>query len=316
MALAVAPRTIRAQERRRPLVGFLSVNVYPEVRVAAFMEAMRLRGWTHGRDFDFAHRSADGFADRIQALAREVVQLGPAVILVGSATAASAARLATTTIPIVVVSFDGDPVALGFAQSIPHPGGNLTGLLGSVPGLSAKLIQLTHELVPSSTRIGVLLDRSAPGLSQSEDDAAAAARALGVSIEAAVIGGSRDEVPGAIAALVNRNVQALVVQRSAVFMSASSEIAATAERGRLPAVYPAREYVVQSGGLMSYGTSLTWSYRQSALYVDKILKGTKAGDLPFEFPSRLELVINLKAAEALGLSFPDAMWIRADEIIE
>jgi putative tryptophan/tyrosine transport system substrate-binding protein len=316
LGLVLAPLAARAQARRRPLVGHLVANVTPVARIAALLDALRQLGWDEGRDFDFISRSASGFADRLPALARELIELGPTVLVVGSSAAAQAARRVTSTIPIVVISFTGDPIALGFAQSIPHPGGNVTGLLGTLPGLFAKLLQLAHELVPSATRIGVLLDRSSPALGLFKNDADEAARVLKLTVVPVAVGGARDEVEGAIASLVQSGVGAMAVSQSPILSAAQHDIAAAAARARLPAIYSMREFVAEAGGLVSYGINLTWNHRQAALYVDKILRGSKAGDLPFEFPSRLEMVLNVRAAKALGIEFPESFWIMSTEVIQ
>jgi putative tryptophan/tyrosine transport system substrate-binding protein len=307
-ALAQAPA-------RRPRITFLAASQpRPTAKVAdAFLEGMRALGYTEGRDFEMEYRWAEGYLERLPALAEESVRRGTDVIVVGNIQSAIAARDATKTIPIVSTLLD-DPVALGLIKSDAKPGGNVTGLLSSLPGLPAKQLELVRDLLPGTTSIGLLVNpTNVSDLSQRQEmETAGAAMAVKlIPIEAR----RPEDLDPVFPALARERVDILIVLRDPLFFTQRRTLAAAALAARLPTIYPFRE-PVDDGGLISYGINVSHNYRRSADYVVKILKGAKPGDLPVEFPTKLELVINLPTAKALGLTVPPALIARADEVIE
>jgi putative ABC transport system substrate-binding protein len=307
-ALAQAPA-------RRPRITFLAASQpRPTARVAdAFLEGMRALGYTEGRDFEIEYRWAEGYLERLPALAEESVRRGTDVIVVGNIQSVIAARDATKTIPIVSALLD-DPVALGLIKSDAKPGGNVTGLLSSLPGLPAKQLELVRDLLPGTTRIGLLVNpTNVSDLSQRQEmETAGAAMAVKlIPIEAR----RPEDLDPVFPALARERVDILIVLRDPLFFTQRRALAAAALASRLPTIYPFRE-PVDDGGLISYGINVSQNYRRSADYVVKILKGAKPGDLPVEFPTKLELVINLPTAKALGLTVPLPLIARADEVIE
>jgi len=274
---------------------------------------MRALGYTEGRDFEIEYRWAEGYLERLPALAEESVRRGTDVIVVGNIQSVIAARDATKTIPIVSALLD-DPVALGLIKSDAKPGGNVTGLLSSLPGLPAKQLELVRDLLPGTTRIGLLVNPiNVSDLSQRQEmETAGAAMAVKlIPIEAR----RPEDLDPVFPALARERVDILIVLRDPLFFTQRRALAAAALASRLPTIYPFRE-PVDDGGLISYGINVSQNYRRSADYVVKILKGAKPGDLPVEFPTKLELVINLPTAKALGLTVPLPLIARADEVIE
>jgi putative tryptophan/tyrosine transport system substrate-binding protein len=310
------PLAARAQvSHRRPLIAFLSGGTRAASLgfVDAFLVGMRELGYVEGSNFDIVYRYADGYAERLPTLAKEVVGLKPDVILAPATGQAVAAKKATGTIPIVTPAL-ADAVHLGLVASDARPGGNVTGLTPYVEGLPAKQLELAREVVPGASRIGVLNDADDPKAAPQWQELQAAGRALGVSVTAADVH-TPDDLVGAIRALANQNPNVVIVLQTSMLLSQRQKIAGLEEAMRLPMVYGYREHVVD-GGLISYGVDLRNCFRRSAAYVDKILKGTPAGDLPVEFPTKLELVINLKTAKLLGVGIAPTLLARADEVIE
>jgi putative ABC transport system substrate-binding protein len=308
------PGTSRAQAaRKRPLVAWLSggARIASQGFVDAFLQGMHDLGYLEGRDFDIAYRYADGYAERLPALAEELVQLKPDVILGAATGQAVAARKATATIPIVTPAL-ADAVHLGLVVSDARPGGNVTGITPYVAGLPAKQMELTREIVPRAGRIGVVNDMNDPKAGPQWQELEG--RALGVKVVAAEVR-TPDELARAFQALAKERLDAVIVLQTSMLLSERRKIADLAAVARLPAIYGYREHVVD-GGLISYGVDLRDCFRRSATYVRKILNGTAPGDLPIEFPTKLELIINLKTAKALGLDVPPTVLARADEVIE
>jgi len=243
-----------------------------------------------------------------------MVERAPDVILAGATLEAVAASKATSTIPIVVAVL-ADPIALGFTTSGARPTGNVTGIMPYVKGLPSKQIELARELVPGATRIGLIDDVTDPKAHPQRQEIEATARGLEIEIVPAEVRTAAD-IDAAFQALALAGVQAVVVEQSNMTGSAASKpLAQAAASKRLPTVYGYRQNV-DAGGLVSYGVNLDWCNHRAAYYVDKILKGAKPSDLPIEFPTHLELVINLKTAKALGLTVPSSLLVRADEVIE
>jgi putative ABC transport system substrate-binding protein len=299
----------------RPLIAWLSGGARPASLgfVDAFLQGMRDLGYVESRNFDMVYRYADGYAERMPALAEELVRLKPKVILAAATGQAIAAKNATATIPIVTPAL-ADAVHLGLVASDARPGGNVTGITPYVPGLPAKQLELAREIVPGARRIGVLNDANDPKAPPQREELEAAGRSLEVNVVVAEVH-SPDDLVNAIQTLRDQQLDTVIVLQTSMLLSERQKIAALAAAMRMPMIYGYREHVVD-GGLISYGVGLRDCFRRSAVYVDKILKGTAPGDLPVEFPTKLELVINLKAAKALGLKIPPTLLVRADEVIE
>ncbi len=279
----------------------------------AFRQGLRDLGWIEGKSFTIESRFADGKSERLPGLAVELVRRRVDLILTGSNPGALAAKKATGTIPIVMVT-TGDPVGARLVTSLARPGGNVTGVTALGQMLNTKRLELIKEAVPGVTRVAVLTNPAsaytAPFLREKES----AARALGLQLPVLE---ARD--PGsferAFAALATERAGALMVQTDAVFITHRRRIVDLAAKNRVPAVYGTREFV-DAGGLMFYGATFPDMYRHAAGYADKILKGAKPADLPVEQPTKLELVINLKTAKALGLTIPPPVLARADHLVE
>jgi ABC-type uncharacterized transport system substrate-binding protein len=282
--------------------------------VAALLEGMRERGQIEGRTFDLVHRTAVSRPERTPQAAAELVALTPDVIVALTTLEAVAAKKATATIPIVVPVL-ADPVGLGFIENEARPGGNVTGIAPYVKGLPAKQLELACEIVPQSRRIGLLHDENDPKADPQRREIEAAGKALEVEIATAPVR-TPDEIGPAFQAWASRSVEVVIVEQSNMLLVHGRKlIAEAAAATTIPTVYGYREHVV-AGGLISYGINLVWCFHRAAYYVDRILKGERVGDLPVEFPTRIEMVINLMTAKALGLTIPPALVARADEVIE
>jgi putative ABC transport system substrate-binding protein len=256
---------------------------------------------------------AEGNSERLPTLAAEVVRLHPAVILAGSTGPAVAAKKATATIPIVAPAL-ADAVHLGLIASEARPGGNVTGIAPYVAGLPAKQMELAREVVPGAAHIGVLTNSSDPKAPPQLQELETAAQELGVKVAVADVR-TPDDLNGAFEVLAHQHIDVLIVLQTVVLLFERSRIAALTAATRLPAIYGYREHV-DDGGLISYGVDLRACFRRGAYYVQKIFSGVAPSDLPVEFPTKLELVINLKTANALGLKIPPLLLARADEVIE
>jgi putative tryptophan/tyrosine transport system substrate-binding protein len=300
---------------RRPRITLL-IGSQPRAAakfVDAFTERMRALGYTEGRDFETEYRYAEGYLERLPALAEEAVRSGSDVIVVGNPQAAVAAKDATKTIPIVGVTLD-DPVALGLIKSDAKPGGNVTGLLSSLPGLPAKQLELARDLIPGAARIGLLVNPTNVSDLNQRREMETAAAAMAVTL-IPVETRTPEELDPVFPALARERVDVVIALRDPLFFTRRRTLTAAALASRLPTIYAWRE-PVDDGGLISYGIDVSQNYRRAADYVVKILKGAKPGDLPVEFPTKLELVINLPTAKALGLEVPSSVLARADEVIE
>jgi putative tryptophan/tyrosine transport system substrate-binding protein len=314
-APVLGPLAAQAQVSKRPLIAWLSGGSQPgsAVFVEAFLHGMQQVGYAEDRDFDIVYRFADGYIEKLPVLADELLRLRPAVILAPASGPAVAARKATATIPIVTPAL-ADAVHLGLIASDARPGGNVTGITPYVAGLPAKQMELAREVVPAAATVGVLANLPDPKAPPQWQELEAAGRALGVKVIAADAG-TPDELDGAFQRLTSGRVDVIIVLQTSMLLSERRRIAALAASSRLPVIYGYREHV-DDGGLISYGVDLRDCFRRSAVYVHKILRGTAPGDLPVEFPTKLELVINLKTAKALGLELPPTLLARADEVIE
>jgi len=308
----VAPLAAEAQGARKTArIGMLaSVPIDPFVE--AFKEGLHEHGYVEGQNISIEYRWAEGKSERLRGLAADLVNLKVDVI-VASSQAAVAAKQATTTIPIVMPIIT-DPVRLGLVASLAKPGGNATGFATQNDELPGKWLQLVKETLPEASRVAVLFQPTYDGgvqLKASE----AAARSLGLRLQALNAEGPNDLTTAFAEAQRNR-AEALIVSSSSLFYLNRARLVAFATKHRLPAIYHQSEFVVESGGLMSYGPDFRDLYRRSATYVDRILKGAKPGDLPVEQPTKYDLVINLKEARALGLTIPPSLLLRADEVIQ
>jgi ABC-type uncharacterized transport system substrate-binding protein len=308
------PLAARAQQAAMPMIGFLSgVSPGPFAqRLAAFRQGLNETGFIEGRNVAIEYRWAEGQYDRLPALATDLVGRRVVVIVAYTNAAALAAKVATTTIPIVFLVGD-DPVRLGLVASLARPGENITGVSWFGADLEAKQLSLLHELVPNAAVIALLVDLNAlPAARVSQVEAAA--RALGLQL---VVLNARipSDIDMAFASLVRERAGALVVGGGAFLLSRRDQIIALAARHAIPAIYGFREYAVD-GGLISYGNDIPDAFRRAGVYTGRILKGDKPADLPVEQPTKFELVINLKTAKALGLAVPSSMQWLADEVIE
>jgi putative ABC transport system substrate-binding protein len=316
-AAAAWPMAARAQQAATPVVGLMSpLSVATAARnLSALRNGLRELGYIEGRNIKIESRFADGVAERFPALVADLVALKPAAILVGSTTAILAARKVTRTIPLIWFGSVDDPVALGLVESFARPGGNVTGfLLSSDATMVSKRLQLLLDAAPGFSRVGVLLAPDYATADGTLKSIPPAARGLGLEVGVYEVR-SETELEAAFATAVHDGMQALYVSETPHLLTRRVEVAAKAASMRLPAMYPFREYV-QSGGLMSYGSDLPDLYRRAAVYVDKILKGTNTSELPLQSAEKFELVVNLKAAKALGLAISEAFLLRADEVIE
>jgi putative ABC transport system substrate-binding protein len=283
------------------------------VLFAAFREGLRELGYVEGQNIKIESRWSEGNYDRLPGLAADLVRLKMDVIVTYGTPASEAAKRATGTIPIVMAAII-DPVASGLVASLARPGGNLTGQSMMSPDLAEKHLEILKEVVPKVSRVALLHNPANPGAAPQVQHAQDAARALGVRLQ--ILGAKGpSEIDSAFAAMTNERAGAVIVLVDAVLQINRARITDLAARHRLPAVYGLHEYV-EAGGLMAYGPNRLDMFRRAASYVDKILKGAKPADLPIEQPTKFELVINLKTAKALGLTIPQSLLSRADEVIQ
>ncbi len=313
---AVVPTAGWAQPAGRVLkIGILE-PFHAAVRASlidAFRQGMRELGYEEGRNFVLESRFADGKLERLPDLATELVKLNVDVILASSTQAIRAAQQATKTIPIIMTTV-GDPVGPGFVASLAKPGGNITGATIQAPELIAKRLQFLREAVPQMTRVAVVWDSRIPHEVHGFKEAEGAAPSLGLTILSFDVK-RREDLEPAFAAMAREGANGLVVFENAITVDNSKQIVDLARKHRLPGVYGLRNFA-EAGGLMVYGPVRSDNYRKAAMFVDKIVKGAKAADLPVEQPTKFELVLNLKAAKAHDLTFPPSLLLRADSVLE
>jgi putative ABC transport system substrate-binding protein len=309
------PLTARAQQTI-PIVGFLGTGSAETeaFRAAAVRQGLSEAGFVEGNNVAFEYRWAEGQYERLPALAAELVRRNVAVIVaIGGNTTAKAAKPATSTIPIIF-AIGGDPIKMGLVTSFNRPGGNMTGVSFLVATLAAKHFELLHETVPNTELIGYLKNPTTASADVDTRDILAAAKSLGQKLR--IVEAQTDsELDASFATLVQQRAGALVVGGDPFFLTRRARIVELAAQHRLPTIYPLKEYVA-AGGLMSYGTSITEALRIAGLYAGKILKGEKPADLPVQQSTKVELVVNLNTAKALGLTVPQTLLARADEVIE
>jgi putative ABC transport system substrate-binding protein len=314
-AVATWPLAARAQQPPTPVVGFLGSGSPQSdaFRVAAIRQGVNETGYVEGRNVAFEYRWAEDHNERLPALAADLVQRRVAVIATSGIASALVAKAATTTIPIVFAA-GGDPIALGLVASLSRPGGNITGanFLGGT--LMAKQFEVLHETVPKTALIGYLADSTNPTNEADTKNALAAAELVGQKMTI-VQAHTDSELETAFVTLVQQRAGALIVNPDSFFLSRRNKLVELAARQKIPTIYNLREYVT-AGGLMGYGTSITEANRIAGLYAGRILKGEKPADLPVQRSTKVELVINLKTAKALGITVPPQIVARADEVIE
>jgi putative ABC transport system substrate-binding protein len=311
---AAWPLVARAQQQTR-VVGFLGDSPREwATYVAAFVHGLKKIGYVDGGNVRIEYRWADGQYLRMPELVAELVRQQVGVIFASAGTpAALAAKAATSTIPIVFM-VGRDPVELGLVDSFNRPGGNITGVFLFAQAVEAKKLELLSKLVPPNVTIAYLFNPNNPAAEGKSNEMQEAARSLGRQLHV-LNAGTESEINVAFAALVQQRVGALVVAADPFFDTHRDKLVAFAARHAVPAIYQWREFTVE-GGLMSYGNSLTWAYHQVGIYTGRMLKGEKPADLPVVQPTKVEFVINLKTAKALGLEVPPTLLATADEVIE
>ena len=313
-AAVVWPLAVRAQQAPLPVIGFLrstSLAVSTPM-VTGFRQGLTAAGFTEGQNVAIEYRYADNQPDRLPGLVAELIRL-PVAVIVANIIAALAAKAATATVPIVFAT-GSDPVVDGLVPSLNRPGGNVTGVSFVSGLLGAKRLEMLRQLVPTAATIAMLVGLDTLEARVERRDVELAAQAFGQQLIIAPVS-SGGELDGAFTSIVERGAKALVVGAGAFLTSNRAQIVALAARHAIPAIYGLREFV-EAGGLMSYGASVVEAYRQVGIYAGRVLKGEKPADLPVVQSSKFELIINLKAARALGLSMPPTLLATADEVIE
>ena len=283
------------------------------VRVQAFFQGLRELGWIEGQNFVIEPRFAYDDYSLLPELAAELAGLNVNVIVTAAAPSAKAAKNATAAIPVVILD-PGDPVGTGLVASLARPGGNVTGVSSIAPDLAGKRLEMLKEAAPKISRVAVLFNNEIPPAEIAMKEIAAAAQTLDLSVQSVAVQGAKG-FDDAFAAIARQRADAFMVFPDPLTFASSGSIVAYADKTRRPALYGAQEFVV-GGGLMSYGPSYPGMFRRGAYYVDRILKGAKAGDLPVEQPTNFELVINLKTAKRIGLTIPPNVLARADKVIK
>ena len=320
VTLALAILSVRffseaQQPKKVPRIGYLSYGSVESEKswLAAFQQGLQELGYLEGQNIVIEQRHAAGRSERLPELLAELVRLKVDVLVVAGDPAIHAAKKATSTIPIVMVT-SPDPVGTGLVASLAHPGGNVTGLSDFHAGVVTKRLELLKDVVPSASRVAVLLNPVNPTHPLQLKDLQAVAPPLRVTLLSLEVKGP-DDIDRAFATIGRERPGALLVLGDRLFATHQRRIVELAVKSRLPAIYTQRGWV-DAGGLMSYGTNFDDQYRRAATYVDKILKGTKPADLPVEQPTKFELVINLKTAKNLGLTIPPEVLMRADKVIK
>jgi putative ABC transport system substrate-binding protein len=307
------PRLARAEiSKNRPLLAVLG-GVTRKEFPASFTEGMRDLGYVEGGNIDVEYRFANGHLELLPSLAKELIHFAPKVIVAGLTPAAVAAKRLTQEIPIVCPILQ-NPIDLGLIAGMSRPGGNVTGLMSRIDDLVGKQIELATQLIPGLATVGLIANVATSDAVANRQEVERAGKRLGVNFVSAEVREPHD-LDAAFQRLSNGHVQAVVILSDAMLFQERKRVAELAAAARLPAVYGFRDHV-DAGGLMSYGVNYPENFRRAATYVDKILKGAKPSDLPVEFPTKIELVINLKTAKALGLDIPSALLARADDVIE
>jgi len=320
--LVVLPAAVAQQRGKIPLVGWLRPGYPPDpshpsdasaLYLNAFRQGLRDLGYVEGQNIRLEYRYAAYQWDRLPALAAELVQLKPGVLVTNTEQAVRAAKQATTTIPIVV-AVAGDLVELGIVASLARPGGNVTGQILRDHELAGKRLEMLKEAAPTITRVAILTDPTCPCSAHIPSAFEKEAHALGVRLQR-VDAGTPEAISDALTTIVQSEANALMIQDSPMFNAHRQHILDVARTHRLPTVCGVRVYA-EAGCLIAYAPDILEMLRRAAVFVDKILKGTKPADIPMELPSKLELILNLKTAESLGISFPQRLLVLADEVMK
>jgi putative ABC transport system substrate-binding protein len=297
-----------------PVIGFVnsaSRGNYPPV--SAFLKGLDEAGLVEGRDVAIEYHWAEGHYDRLPSIINDLIQRKVNVIAATSTPAAAAAKAANSTIPVVFTT-SGDPIKLGLVSGLNEPGGNFTGITQMNVELASKRLELMHEMFPRATTIALLVNPTDPLATPASNESAAAATALGLKLK--VLRASNEkELSAAFESLGRENPEPLVIASDAFFSNRGEELGALSLRNRLPAIYQHTEFT-EGGGLMSYGGNIAESYRLAGVYVGRILRGAKPASLPVQQVTKVELIVNLKTAKALGVMFPLSLLGRADKVIE
>jgi putative tryptophan/tyrosine transport system substrate-binding protein len=316
-AAATWPLGARAQQPAMPVIGFLSSqssNLFAESRLRGFRQGLGETGYVEDRNVAIEYRWAENNYDRLPALAADLAQRRVAVIVaVGAVNSVLAAKAASATIPILF-QVGSDPIQLGLVTSLARPGGNLTGITSLARELLAKRLEILRELLPNAATIGVLVNPNNPNTEPSVRELQALARAGGWTLHVVAVAGESD-FDEAFATLVRLKASAFLHATDQLLSSSYDRMVALAARNRIPGIYTQLD-ATEDGGLMSYGVSGTDLYRLVGIYAGRILKGEKPADLPVQQGTKVELIVNLKTAKALGIAFPPALLARADEVIE
>ena len=311
-----APPPQAQQPAKVPRLGLIapgSEQAYAS-RVAAIREGLRDRGYVDGENLTIEYRYGEGASEsRLVDLAKELVEARVDLIVTAGSACIRPAMTATTTIPIVMVADNADPVSVGYIASLAHPGGNVTGLTGLSPEVTAKRMELLREAVPGMSRVAVLRNPDSPDRETLRSETEAAATALGLQLQALDVR-RPEEIDGAFQAAAAARVEGLVVLRDPLTNTNRPKVVALAAQHRLPAIYASDEFV-KAGGLMFYGANVEGLYRRLGAYADKILMGASPADLPVERATHLDFIVNLKVAQALGLAIPQSVLLQATEVI-
>jgi len=314
-ATAAWPVAARAQQPAVPVIGLLNgvSNGAYEQRIAYFRQGLREQGFVEGQNVAFEYRSAEGQYDRLPALAADLVRRQVAVIVaIGSTNSPQAARAATSTIPIVF-AVGSDPVVTGLVTNIRRPEGNLTGATFAVTQLVPKLLEIAHELLPEARSIGYLRNPTNPF---DIDTAGLMAAAQTLGLQLSIVNASTEqEIRFAFQSMADQKIDALVPSTDASFIAYREVFIALAAHHTIPAIYSEGRFA-RAGGLISYSVDILTEYRWAGVYAGRILKGEKPADLPVQLPTKFEMILNLKTAKALGLTVPQSILLRADEVIE
>jgi putative ABC transport system substrate-binding protein len=308
------PLAAHAQQPSLPVIGFVnsaSPRGYPPV--SAFLKGLDEAGFVDGRNVTIEYHWAEGHYERLPAIIADLVQRKVSVIAATSTPSAMAAKAATSTIPIVFTT-SGDPIQLGFVSSLNEPGGNLTGATQVNAELTSKRLELMHQALPGATTIALLINPPDPLVAPSIKESTAAATALGLKLKV-LRAGNDQELSAVFESLARENAKPLVIVSDAFFSSRGEQLGALALRYHVPAIYEYPQFT-EGGGLMSYGGNVAESYRLAGVYVGRILQGSKPANLPVQQVTKVELIINLKTAKALGIMFPLPLLGRADKVIE
>jgi len=315
-AAATWSLTARAQEPRQ-VIGVLSSQGFPgffsDVAMPAFLQGLKNAGFVEGRNIRIEIRLADSNYDRLPSLAAELVRRDVAAIFTNDVPAVFAAKAATETIPTVFV-IGADPIKVGLVDSLSRPKGNLTGMSGFLSVLGPKRVELLHELLPTADSIALLANPGNVNIKTDEPEIRAAGDRLKHRLEL-LMASTESDLEAAFATMVQRRVGSLIVTPDPFFFSRREQLIALAARHVMPAIYPDRSFA-DLGGLMSYGSNIPERHQQGGIYIGKILKGAKQADLPIQLSTKVELVINLKTSNALGLKIPVLLLAQADEVIE